>query len=178
MRKEIKSKFPHSMIRCKPVGMLLSQHRKTEKIIQLKNKNAEIYKFIGKPLPSSNSEDLRITCTLAEDSITVVSFWNIHCPPCIKELTVFNWLSTDFPEVTFVAVTNDSASEVASFLNTHNLHWKNLTLICDYKGSLEIASFPANLILGKDKMVKNIFIGSNLREVIISLDTLSKSSIP
>ncbi|NLX65181.1 MAG: TlpA family protein disulfide reductase [Bacteroidales bacterium] len=112
------------------------------------------------------------------ENITLLSFWDITCSPCIEELTVLNLLVKEFEGLKIVALTKDNAKEVLSFLERHNYNWNNLVLLADYKNEFEVVFvprvYPANLILDKKNTIIEVFYGKKLRETLILLDSLMK----
>jgi thiol-disulfide isomerase/thioredoxin len=55
----------------------------------------------------------------------ILSFWSIDCPPCIKELHLFQQQLQDYPETRIVLVSTDSLSDspqVRDTLKKFSLH--------------------------------------------------------
>jgi peroxiredoxin len=134
---------------------------------------------IGKKIPFYETKDLYGNIFETERKyITLLSFWDITCPPCIEELTALNLLVKEFEGLEIVALTKDNAKEVLAFLEKHNYNWKNLVLLADYKNEFEAVFAPkmnpANLILDKENTVIEVFYGKKLRETVVLLDSLFK----
>ncbi len=152
--------------------MIHTSLKNGETIIQLiRKQNSE--RFIGNKF-SSLLENPNILQSLPTDSISVICFWNTHCPPCIKELTILNWLADDFPRVKFIALSNESDSILNNFFNQHKITWKSIHLMSGYPESLEIDVLPTTFLLNREGFITNAFNG-NIKDIIITLDRLDNS---
>jgi thiol-disulfide isomerase/thioredoxin len=152
---------------------------KNPSIWTLVRKNPRREDVVGKKIPFYETKDLYGNKFETErKNITLLSFWNITCPPCIEELTALNLLVKDFEGLEIVALTKDKAEKVLAFLEKHNYSWKNLVLLTDYKDEFEAVFAPkmnpVNLILDKENTVIEVYYGKKLRETVVLLDSLFK----
>ena len=108
---------------------------------------------------------------------SILIFWSTVCIPCIEELHVFNTLAKEFGEVNFFAITSENQTTVSRFLDKYKIKWNNLNIITDYQHDeiLNIEVNPLNVILDKDRMIKDIYVGGGkLREIINNLNLLDE----
>jgi peroxiredoxin len=134
---------------------------------------------IGKEIPFYETKDIYGNKFEPEGkNITLLSFWNMACPPCIEELSTFNLLVKEFEGLQAVALTKDKTEDVLAFLEKHHFNWKNLIIVADYKGEFDTVFpsrlNPANLILDRENAIMDVFYGSNLRRMVVGLDSLFK----
>lgn len=151
--------------------------RKTFQLADIITQKKQQESMEGKELPSLKLPDInQKIISIGEDrELTLLSFWNITCGPCIQELFVFNILATEYPEVSFVAISSNSKEEVNTFLKNRGLEWKNLLIIPDCKEYFEkfnVQAIPVNMIIGSDRVVKKVFVGRKIREILLSFEEI------
>ncbi len=85
--------------------------------------------LIGASLPKFRLKALEGD-SINEDSLrgkySVINFWFIECPPCIKEIPELNKLVSDFNDVNFIAIGNDNASDLNVFLEKNEFNFKHI----------------------------------------------------
>ena len=98
---------------------------------------------IGEKLPDLEIEDLAGNKLMVGENknISLIVFWNIYCPPCIKELKILDALSEEYPETDIFAITGNSRDTVRSFMQKHNFKWENIHLISDCSYEEKISYF-------------------------------------
>ena len=125
---------------------------------------------IGEKLPDLEIEDLAGNkLTVGKNkNISLIVFWNIYCPPCIKELKILDALSEEYP--------------VRSFMQKHNFKWENIHLIsdCSYEEKYplfkKIQIAPFSVIVDRDLVIKDVFVAEGMRRMLTVLDSLDKES--
>lgn len=139
---------------------------------------------IGEKLPDLEIEDLAGNkLTVGKNkNISLIVFWSIYCPPCIKELKILDALREEYPETDIFAITGNSRDTVRSFMQKHNFKWENIHLIpdCSYEEKYPIFSdiqvIPFSVIVDRDLVIKDVFVAEGMRRMLTVLDSLDKES--
>lgn len=152
---------------------------------QLTRKIPKNYReWVGSRLPDLEIEDLNGNkLTVGKNkNISLIVFWNIYCPPCIKELKILDDLIEEYPETDIFAITGNSRDTVCSFMRKHNFKWENIHLIpdCSYEEKYplfkEIQIAPFSVIVGRNLVIKDVFVAEGMRRMLTVLDSLDKES--
>lgn len=139
---------------------------------------------IGEKLPDLEIEDLAGNKLMVgkNKNISLIVFWSIYCPPCIKELKILDALREEYPETDIFAITGNSRDTVRSFMQKHNFKWENIHLIpdCSYEEKYPIFSdiqvIPFSVIVDRDLVIKDVFVAEGMRRMLTVLDSLDKES--
>ena len=139
---------------------------------------------IGEKLPDLEIEDLAGNKrTVGKNkNISLIVFWSIYCPPCIKELKILDALREEYPETDIFAITGNSRDTVRSFMQKHNFKWENIHLIpdCSYEEKYpffkEIQIAPFSVIVDRNLVIKDVFVAEEMRRMLTVLDSLDKES--
>ena len=139
---------------------------------------------IGEKLPDLEIEDLAGNKrTVGKNkNISLIVFWSIYCPPCIKELKILDALREEYPETDIFAITGNSRDTVRSFMQKHNFKWENIHLISDcsyeekYPFFKEIQIAPFSVIVDRNLVIKDVFVAEEMRRMLTVLDSLDKES--
>ena len=137
---------------------------------------------IGEKLPDLEIEDLVGNKLMVGENknISLIVFWSIYCPPCIKELKILDALSEEYPETDIFAITGNSRDTVRSFMQKHNFKWENIHLIpdCSYEEKYPIFSdiqvIPFSVIVDRNLVIKDIFVAEGMRRMLTVLDSLNE----
>jgi len=137
---------------------------------------------IGEKLPDLEIEDLAGNKLMVGENknISLIVFWNIYCPPCIKELKILDALREEYPETDIFAITDNSRDTVRSFMQKHNFKWENIHLIpdCSYEEKYPIFSdiqvIPFSVIVDRNLVIKDIFVAEGMRRMLTVLDSLNE----
>ena len=139
---------------------------------------------IEEKLPDLEIEDLvgnKLTVG-KNKNISLIVFWSIYCPPCIKELKILDALREEYPETDIFAITGNSRDTVRSFMQKHNFKWENIHLIldCSYEEKYPIFSdiqvIPFSVIVDRNLVIKDVFVAEGMRRMLTVLDSLDKES--
>ena len=150
---------------------------------QLTRKIPKDYReWVGEKLPDLGVEDLTGNkLTVGKNkNISLIVFWDIYCPPCIKELKILDALAEEYPEIDIFAITEDSPDTVRSFMQKHRFTWENIHIIpdCKYEEKYpvfkEVQIAPLSVIVDKDLIIKDVFIAEGMRRMLVVLDSLEK----
>lgn len=88
---------------------------------------------------------------------TLINFWFTSCPPCIDEMPVLNQIQEAYQEdFNFVAITFQSKKSVKKFLKKHPFHFKHVLDAQVLIDQLKIESYPKNIILDENGVVKYV----------------------
>jgi cytochrome c biogenesis protein CcmG, thiol:disulfide interchange protein DsbE len=103
----------------------------------LADKNFNSNKLIGKP--------------------TMINFWFTRCAPCIDEMPVLNNIKEKYKDdFNFIAITYEKKEDVKKFLEKHPFDFEHLINAKDFTDQLGIKSYPMNLFLDKNGVLKYV----------------------
>ena len=139
---------------------------------------------IGEKLPDLEIKDLagNKLAVGKNKNISLIVFWNIYCPPCIKELKILDALIDEYPETDIFAITGNSRDTIRSFMQKHNFRWENIHLIpdCSYEEKYplfkEIQIAPFSVVVDRNLVIKDMFVAEGMRRMLTVLDSLDKES--
>ncbi|WP_299227772.1 TlpA disulfide reductase family protein [uncultured Psychroserpens sp.] len=119
-------------------------------------------KYLNKTIPKTDFYDLKGNLINVNNKIVVLNFWFVNCRPCIKEMPQLNNLVEKYKDkdVVFIAPALDKKVKLVEFLNNTSFKYSIVPSMGDYiRQTLEIQSFPANMVLDKNGKVKFIEFG-------------------
>jgi len=91
---------------------------------------------------------------------TLINFWFTKCAPCIDEIPILNKFYDKYKDkVNFISITYEKKEDVQSFLKKHPYKFKHLINSDKFIKKLEITSFPINIFIDKNGIVKKIESG-------------------
>jgi thiol-disulfide isomerase/thioredoxin len=86
---------------------------------------------------------------------TLINFWYAACAPCIDEMPVLNKIYEKYKEeYNFIAVTYEPKEKVDLFLKKHPYNFFHIVDAKEFTDKLEIKTYPLNLFLDKNGIVK------------------------
>lgn len=93
--------------------------------------------------------------------VIVMNFWFIACDPCRREMPKLNELSAANRknEVVFLALSPDDKKAIGAFLEKRKFDYNIVPSSLDYISSLNINSFPTHLVIDKQGIIREVFIG-------------------
>jgi cytochrome c biogenesis protein CcmG, thiol:disulfide interchange protein DsbE len=87
----------------------------------------------------------------------LVNIWYTQCKPCVEEIPVLNKIKTKFNDkINFVSLTFNAKNEVLHFLNNHEFSFTHLVNASAFIKEIEIVSFPINIFIDKNGIIKNV----------------------
>lgn len=88
---------------------------------------------------------------------TLINFWFTSCKPCIDEMPILNKIKKQLKDsVNFVAITYESTEKVKIFLKKHQFNYLQIANAKKFTSSMNMESFPVNIFLDKDGIVRKI----------------------
>ena len=93
--------------------------------------------------------------------VLVINFWSRACDPCIKEMPVLNELTALYQvkNVVFLAPAPENKNKVKRFLKKNIFNYNIIPAATSYIKSMDIGSYPTQLIIDKKGIIRQVFIG-------------------
>jgi thiol-disulfide isomerase/thioredoxin len=92
--------------------------------------------------------------------IVVINFWFTACKPCIQEMPHLNQLVADNKDsVVFLAPAPENSEQIKKFLKRYSFDYNIIPSSLDYITSLNIENFPTHLVVDKEGIIRQVFIG-------------------
>lgn len=119
-----------------------------------------LFEFKNQNLPHFNLKSLSGEIFSSEQlkgKPTLINFWFTQCPPCIDEMPALNKIAKKFKEdFNFIAITYNNQDDVKKFLKKHSFEFKHLVDAKKYTDQLSLKSYPMNIFLDKNGIVKYV----------------------
>jgi cytochrome c biogenesis protein CcmG/thiol:disulfide interchange protein DsbE len=88
---------------------------------------------------------------------TLINLWYVACKPCIEEMPALNKIANKYSDkVNFISITFDSQQRVQSFLKKRDFDFTHIVNAESTIKSLGVNSYPKNIFLDKNGIVKEI----------------------
>lgn len=117
-------------------------------------------RYLEKPFPLNSLKSIDKKAISLKDlkgKPTLINFWFTTCKPCIEEIPVLNAMRGRLKDsVNFVAISFESIDVVSKFLAGHVYDFVQIANAERFVESLGINSFPVNIFLDKDGVVRRI----------------------
>ncbi len=114
--------------------------------------------YVNKKLPEITLTDIdgkEFSINTLNGKPTLINFWFINCAACIDEMPVLNKIYDNYKDqYNFVAITYESKERVNSFLKKQPFKFHHIVNAKSLTDQLNLKSYPANLILDKNGIVK------------------------
>jgi peroxiredoxin len=145
------------------------------------------FETVYKKMRDSKAPKFRFRTTTGEKfnykntkgKVLVLNFWFTTCPPCKSEIPHLNRLKQEFSEesnVEFIAIALDDHYKLSKFIKANKFDYK---LVTDgrYDAKLfSVPSYPTNIIIDKDGMIRYYKVGgissSRVRELSYKIQDL------
>lgn len=90
------------------------------------------------------------------NSVVVINFWFINCPPCKKEIPELNGLVEKYKgkPVKFMAIALDGETDLQQFIKTLPFNYDIIPDGRYFAQKYGVKSFPTHVIIGKDGLIK------------------------
>jgi len=130
----------------------LNQESKPEK--------EKIYNYLNKELPNQilyTIDNKEVSLNNLVGKPTVLNFWFTACKPCIDEMPILNKIMKKYSDkVNFISITYEKKEDVELFLKNHQFDFLTIVGADKFIDQLGIQSFPKNIFIDKNGIVKNI----------------------
>ncbi len=101
-------------------------------------------------------EEVTLDSILSENKVVMISFWDINCKACIKELTIMDPIYEEYHEMGFevLAINEDSPrlqSQVKPFVEARK--WKYRVLLdedASVRNLLKVFALPTTILVNKE----------------------------
>lgn len=128
--------------------------------LSTKNKPEGIFGYVNKRLPELTLTTLKgekIELAQLKGKPTLINFWFTTCHPCIDEIPVLNKIQQKYKgKVHFISVTFNTTAQVKTFLKSHSYSFTKIVGAQNFINTLKIHSFPVNVFLDKNGIVKRV----------------------
>ena len=120
--------------------------------------------LIGKPMKSFKFTDLygnKWNSKDLKEKVVVMNFWFTSCQPCIKEMPLLNKTVADYKDndVVFIAPAPEKEEQVNKFLLRNDFKYNIIPSSIDFIDKMKIEVFPTHLIIDKQGIIREVFIG-------------------
>jgi peroxiredoxin len=101
-----------------------------------------------------NSNDLK-------GKVIVINFWFTACKPCILEMPHLNKLVNENKDkpVVFIAPAPETDAQIKKFLKKYSFDYHIIPSSLEYITALGVENFPTHLVIDKEGIVRQVFIG-------------------
>ncbi|GAB1858432.1 hypothetical protein MHTCC0001_32690 [Flavobacteriaceae bacterium MHTCC 0001] len=128
-----------------------------------KRTEERISNILNKPLPNFNLNTIdgkAYTLEYLKGKPTLINLWFTRCKPCIEEIPILNELAQKYSDrVNFVTITPDHKTTTTEFLKNKPFNFTHLVDARSYLEKLGNSSYPKNLFIDKNGIVKKIARG-------------------
>jgi len=120
--------------------------------------------LINQPLKSFHLTDLNNKKWDSKDlrgKTIVINFWFTACKPCIAEMIYLNKLveENNDSSVVFIAPAPENEAQIKKFLKKYAFEYKITPSSTDFISSMNIENFPTHLVVDKEGIIRQVFIG-------------------
>jgi peroxiredoxin len=135
-----------------------------ERALQYSKTEAFKNSLLNKPLKSFHLTDLNNkTWDLKElqGKTIVINFWFTACKPCIQEMIYLNKLVEENKDssVVFIAPAPEKEAQIKKFLKKYVFNYNITPSSSDFISSMNIENFPTHLVVDKEGITRQVFIG-------------------
>ena len=135
-----------------------------ERALQKTKMEAFKNSLINKPINLFKLTDLSNKLWDSDDvkgKVVVMNFWFTACKPCILEMPHLNRLVAENKDkdVIFIAPAPENEMQINKFLKKYSFEYNIIPSSLDYITALNIENFPTHLIVDKEGIVRQVFIG-------------------
>lgn len=120
--------------------------------------------LLNKPLKSFHLTDLNNKKWDSKDlrgKTIVINFWFTACKPCIEEMIYLNKLVGENKDsnVVFIAPAPENEAQIKKFLKRYAFDYNITPSSSDFISKMEIENFPTHLVVDKEGIIRQVFIG-------------------
>ncbi len=126
--------------------------------------------YINKKFPFFEFDTMKPSTMSLKDfegKPTLINLWFVGCAPCMRELPALEDLKLKYGDkVNFVAITFNNKELVERLLNIKTFNYTHLINAQDFLNNVGVNSYPKNILLDKNGIVRNIKNEIPYKEVI------------
>lgn len=120
--------------------------------------------LLDKPLKSFHLTDLNNKKWDSKELLgktIIINFWFTACKPCIQEMIYLNKLVEENKDssVVFIAPAPENEAQIKKFLKKYVFDYNITPSSTDFISSMNIENFPAHLVVDKEGIIRQVFIG-------------------
>ena len=120
--------------------------------------------LLDKPLKSFHLTDLNNKKWDSKELLgkaIIINFWFTACKPCIQEMIYLNKLVEENKDssVVFIAPAPENEAQIKKFLKKYVFDYNITPSSTDYISSMNIENFPTHLVVDKEGIIRQVFIG-------------------
>lgn len=120
--------------------------------------------LLGKPIKQFRFTDLNNNSWESDKlrgKITVLNFWFTACKPCILEMPHLNKLvaANKEKDIVFIAPAPETEAQIKKFLKKLSFDYHIIPSSLDYITTLGVENFPTHIVIDKEGIVRQVFIG-------------------
>jgi cytochrome oxidase Cu insertion factor (SCO1/SenC/PrrC family) len=135
-----------------------------EKALQYAKIDAFKNSLINKPLKTFHLTDLnnrKWDSKKLRGKTIVINFWFTGCKPCIQEMVYLNKLVQENKDssVIFIAPAPENETQIKKFLKKYAFEYNITPSSADFISSMHIENFPTHLVVDKQGIIRQVFIG-------------------
>lgn len=121
-------------------------------------------RLLDKPLPAfyfTTPDGGKLDPEALKGKLLVLNFWFTGCKPCITEIPHLNRLVEENKgnPVTFIAPAPETESQIRKFLKRYPFGYTIIPSSLDYINELKVQNFPTHMVVDKEGIVRQVFIG-------------------
>jgi len=140
------------------------QSANDEKALQYAKIDAFKNSLINKPLKTFHLTDLNNKIWDSKElrgKTIVINFWFTACKPCIQEMVYLNKLVQENKDssVIFIAPAPENETQIKKFLRKYAFEYNITPSSTDFISSMQIEKFPTHLVVDKQGIIRQVFIG-------------------
>ena len=122
-------------------------------------KNSLVTKSL-KPFQLTDLDNKKWNSTELKGKVLVINFWFTACKPCIQEIPQLNKLVEENKDsVIFLAPAPENETQIKKFLKKYTFNYNIIPSALDYIAAMNIENFPTHLVVDKQGMIRQVFIG-------------------
>ena len=120
--------------------------------------------LLNKPIGTFHLKDLnnkKWDSKELKGKTVVINFWFTACRPCIMEMVYLNKLVAENKDsaVVFIAPAPENEVQIKKFLKKYSFDYNIIPSSIDYINALGIENFPTHLVIDKEGIIRQVFIG-------------------
>ena len=134
--------------------------------VALRQAKLEAFKnsLLNKPLKSfhlANLNNKKWDSKELRGKTIVINFWFTACKPCIQEMIYLNKLVEENKDssVVFIAPAPENETQIKKFLKKYAFEYNIIPSSTDFISALNIENFPTHLVIDKEGIIRQVFIG-------------------